>query len=112
MLVQGTESEANLARETRRAPLERGFTLVEQRPEWYDIDPIHIRRRFISIAYDQILSHWIPYGHAKGYPFRFGFRERLRFFRLSPQYRRLLGFDRYSQQPTAIFLDGSTLSLY
>jgi hypothetical protein len=95
-----------------RLASKRGITLVEQRPEWYGIDPIHIRRRCISIAYDQILSHWISSHHAGRCPSGFGIRERLRFFHLSPQQRRLLGFDRYSQQPTGVFPDGSTISLY
>ena len=96
----------------RRLAPERGIALVEQQSEWYGVDPIHIRRRVISTAYDIILRHWIPCDYGERVPSRFGIRDRLGFFRLSPQHQRLFGFDRYSQQPTGVFPDGSTVSLY
>jgi hypothetical protein len=95
----------------RLAP-KRGMTLAEQRPEWYGVDPIHIRRRCIPAAYAEILRQWIPCDCGERRPSRFGIRERLRFFHLSAQHRRLFGLDRYSQQPAGVFPDGSTVSLY
>jgi hypothetical protein len=90
----------------------RGITLVEQRPEWYGVDPIHLRRRLIRTAYQHILGHWISRDQAQPCPSESGMRQRIGFLRLSPHHQRLFGFDRYSRQPAGTLSDGSTVSLY
>lgn len=91
---------------------ERGAVFIEQCPEWYGFDPIHILRRRSAAAYNQILSPWrapdqvhssVP-GKGPHWDWRLWF--------LAPQYRRLFSFDCYRQQPARTLPDGSTVSLY
>jgi hypothetical protein len=96
----------------RQLSLERGVTLVDQRPEWYGFDPIHIRRRFFSIAYYDILKHWVDSDRDELPVGRTFIRRWLRLLLLAPQYQRVFGFDRYRKQPAGLLSDGSTVSLY
>lgn len=91
--------------------LERGLTLIEPRPEWYGVDPIHIRRRCLGSAYFAILRHWVDSDHDERGVGRTGLRRRLRFLLLAPRYQRVCGFDWYREQPADVLPDGSTVSL-
>jgi hypothetical protein len=44
----------------RRLAHEHGATLVEQRTDWYGLDPIHFRRGKRREAWERILESWPP----------------------------------------------------
>ncbi|ADE16555.1 hypothetical protein Nhal_3531 [Nitrosococcus halophilus Nc 4] len=91
---------------------EQGATFIEQRPEWYGFDPIHILRRQSAAAYHQILSPWKTSGQVSPLVPGKEFRWRWWLWFLMPQYQRLFGFDCYRKQPAGVLPDGSTISLY
>lgn len=110
---------------------ERRITLIEQRLEWYGLDPIHIRRRYGAIAYHEILRSWLEPGRDERRSRRSAregtggtgtydepslartdFRHRWRVRLFAPQYRRLFGFEQHRKQPAGLLPDGSTVSLY
>jgi hypothetical protein len=96
----------------RQQALEQAFTVVEQRPQWYGVDPIHIRRRFFATVYDDILRHWVD-GYRNEEPVgRTSLRRWVQLRLLAPQYQRVFGSDRYREQPAVVLPDGSTVSLY
>ena len=81
--------------------------IVTPPPEWYGLDPIHIRRRHRPAAWADVLSNWpdfqAPVGplSAAGLPLLGRFPERLRLF----------GRERTTPQPVVSRSD-VTLSLY
>lgn len=95
-----------------RLALDYGLTLVEPRPAWYGLDPVHVRRRMLAAAYGEIFEHWLDTSYDQPPVARPGLRRWLRFQLLAPQYQRLCGFDRHRKQPAGVLTDGSTVSLY
>ncbi len=96
----------------RKLCSERGITLIEQRLEWYGLDPIHIHRQSRSIAYREILKPWLEPSRDELPAARTGFRRRWRVRLFTPQYRRLFGLEQHRKQPAGLLPDGSTVSLY
>jgi hypothetical protein len=90
----------------------RDIAFIEQQPEWYGMDPVHIRRRRRAGAYLEILKPWLAPDCAMPPLVRTGFRERWQCRLLRPQYQCLCGFDLYRNQPCGVLPDGSTVSLY
>ncbi|MGH8583446.1 MAG: hypothetical protein ACREWG_11815 [Gammaproteobacteria bacterium] len=95
----------------RLAP-DYGLRLVEQRPEWYGLDPVHIRRRMLATAYGEIFKHWLDTVCDEPPVVKPGLGRWLRFQLLAPQYQCVCGFNRHRRQPAGMLTDGSTLSLY
>ncbi|MGH8580996.1 MAG: hypothetical protein ACREVK_13075 [Gammaproteobacteria bacterium] len=91
---------------------ERRITLVDQRPNWYGLDPIHIRRRCLWGAYHGILRHWVDADREEPAAHKTSVRRWLRSLLLAPQYECVFGFDRYREQPTGRLPDGTTIALY
>ena len=89
----------------------RQIELVEPREDWYGFDPIHIRRRLLRIAWNEILSSWRSEESPRTLPPRS--RERWpRISRLAPDERTILGSTQHRIQPAATLADGTTISLY
>jgi hypothetical protein len=86
---RAVEVSAGLVRLAR----DRGHTLVPLQPEWYGFDPIHIRPRYWTAAWRQILGA-VPTQPPPG-P-RLG---RLRLYLARPQRRSLFGFRQHTPQP-------------
>jgi len=85
-------------------------SVAEPDPQWYGLDPIHIRRRLQPAAWKNILSGWSQKSFS-------GLAQRsllqtwkLRLLR--PQTRRLFGIEQRLAQPCGKLNDGSLLSLY
>lgn len=92
---------------------EQGATLIEQRPEWYGIDPIHILSQRRVQAYWEILSPWQERdGSHDSLTGRMGFFRCWQLRCAAPRYRRLFGINWYQRQPACSLADGSTVSLY
>ncbi|MCI0400388.1 MAG: hypothetical protein L0Z68_03680 [Gammaproteobacteria bacterium] len=91
---------------------ERRITLVDQRPKWYGLDPIHIRRRRLAGAYYGILRHWVDADREEPAARKTSTRRWLQSLLLAPQYECVFGFDRYREQPTGRLPDGTTIALY
>ena len=82
--------------------------LVEPRPEWYGLDPIHLRRRSASRAWREILvpTSWSDVEIAAAWSLR------VASLRWIADERRLFGCAQRRPQPIATFADGTTLSMY
>jgi len=89
----------------------RGAALVEQSPEWFGLDPIHIRRASRQEAWEQILSPLASSSAARAPEIRAS-DDRWAMRRLRPERRRWMGRQEYHRQPCARFLDGTRISLY
>jgi len=80
------------------------------RPEWYGLDPIHIRRGFWAEAWCEILSatgECTAAQRARG-----SLRRWWQLRRQRPQARRLFGISQRREQPACTLRSGSVISLY
>jgi len=83
----------------------------ELRGEWYGLDPIHIRRRFRSAAWRELLSPWFDAPDAA--VFRgVGLSRSLRLWRQRPFERRWFSRTQHAPQPVLREQDGSALWQY
>jgi hypothetical protein len=106
LLGRATDLDSRLRDLARR----RGLVVVEHRPEWYGMDPFHIRRRFWPGAWHSILS-----GSAEALPpaaGRVSLGRRLYLRLLVPERRWLFGWEQRRAQPAGRLPDGTTVSLY
>ncbi len=90
----------------RRLALERSLVLVELQPEWYGLDPIHVRRSRRHEAWGRILSPWGEPTHAMAST------ELPGAWRQVPERRWILGIQGGRPQPGLRLADGTTLGLY
>jgi hypothetical protein len=81
---------------------------VHLRPEWYGVDPIHIRRRFWRSAWGEIVC--APKQDLTGA--RPTWREILRIQSLRPERQWLLGLPQFTPQPGAQLARGGRVWLY
>ncbi len=98
------ERLADLARQ-------RGVALVRHRPDWYGIDPVHIRRRHWAGAWREMLAPWVDGGPLPE-PATGSLRRWLYLRLLPPERRWLLGFERRRAQPAGSLADGTSLAFY
>jgi hypothetical protein len=89
----------------------RGLVVVEQRPEWYGFDPIHIKRRCWGRAWREILGGWSDKGPLPE-AVRGSLRRWLYLRLLAPERRWLFGLERRQPQPAGRLGDGTTLSFF
>ncbi len=89
----------------------RNVTAVAQRPDWYGMDPIHIKSRRWNDAWPEILGAW---RHDTAAPpvtraplFRWAYLRSL-----PPEQRWLLRREQRKQQPAGKLRDGSTIGFY
>lgn len=85
-------------------------TLLAHRLDWYGIDPLHIRRKHAALAYQEWLNAWGKTSEQKYRPLSSIEWLHLR-TRLPKQYW-LLGRPLKCEQPTAVFADGTRLSMF
>jgi hypothetical protein len=100
-----------LNEEVRKIGAARGCTIVEQRPEWYGFDPIHIRYSWRPAAWSELLGGWFaadtaPAG-ARNMPLRTAYLQ----FR-APEVRRVWGIEQRRSQPAARYASGTTVAVY
>ncbi|MEQ8791969.1 MAG: hypothetical protein RIC55_37275 [Pirellulaceae bacterium] len=87
-----------------------GAVRVKPLPEWFGLDPIHIRLNRVGPAWSHILASWSDKGPAA--PSRPSLRRWLLTRWLRPQFRRLFGFEQRRAQPAARLPDGGAISYY
>ncbi len=91
----------------------RNIPLIRPAPEWYGLDPIHIRRRFWQAAWRQILGAWcdgpLPPANGKrgGGIGRWFYLQGLR-----PQRQSFFGVEQRAAQPCGRLPNGTTIALY
>jgi hypothetical protein len=105
------ERAGELDRRLRALAGERGLLLAEHQRQWYGFDPIHIRRRHVATAWEEILSRWLD-----APPPRAGvqapWRRRLYVRLLTPEQRWVFGWERRRTQPAGVLEEGTTLAFY
>lgn len=84
---------------------------VAQRPEWYGLDPIHIRRRHVPGAWHEILSAWANGADRPGAA-RGSLWQAWQVRRLAPARRWIFGLEQRRDQPSGRLRDGTTIALY
>jgi hypothetical protein len=99
--LRAEELDVGLAKLSKHSNAE----LAKPRPEWYGLDPIHIRFRQIPDAWASILG--IPAAPiSTAHRFDIGLRV------AAPQRRTIFGVEQSRRQPARVLPDGSTVSLY
>lgn len=93
--------------------LRHGAELVPMRPEWYGVDPIHVRRRHWRDVAAALLGASAPVAtngahHARAVRVP----SSLRVCWAGPQQRRIFGVERRAAQPSVHLPDGSTIATY
>jgi hypothetical protein len=89
----------------------RGLLLAEHRPEWYGLDPFHIRERYWPAAWREILSTWSRRTPVPQVPSA-SLWKRLYLRLLAPDRRWLFGWEQRRAQPAGRLPDGTTVALY
>ena len=88
----------------------RGAAIVQQRTDWYGIDPIHIRWKDQRRAWREMLSKW-PSERESAPPFE-GPPRRIPLRGLRPENQRVFGRVQLRRQPCKVLADGTSISLY
>jgi hypothetical protein len=83
---------------------------VEHDAQWYGVDPIHIRRRFVSTAWNTFLSRWKEEDVNSSEHFTLLFKARLRL--TPPEERWLFGIQQQKNQPAIRLSNGTCVSFY
>jgi hypothetical protein len=94
----------------RRLAAQYACQVMTPRPQWYGIDPIHVRRGLRSAAWSEILSAWPGVDEVRVDPLTL--RRCLPFWRLPAAERDVWGQTRRTAQPVWQVGDGSTIWLY
>jgi len=95
----------------RRLALERDFTTIRPRSEWYGLDPIHIRFIKRRQAWQEILGGWGAPGQMLR-PSGRGLWRSLYLRTRTPDRRRVFGFEQRGRNPAARLRDGTTVAIY
>lgn len=90
----------------------RGLPIVAPRPEWYGLDPIHIKLRHWPAAWEEILRPLRSEPVGAGMSGGASLREWLRLRLALPDRRWLLGIAQQRRQPAWRMADGTAISLY
>jgi hypothetical protein len=89
----------------------RGLHAVRPRTEWFGFDPIHIRRRNWSVAWNEFLSGWCAEPHETNLA-RGSFARWLYLRSRAPAQRTIFGIEQRAAQPCGRLRDGSTVAFY
>lgn len=101
----------SLNREVQRLAAAHSARLIAPRREWYGLDPIHILPKHRNAAWAEILRSWTDGGET--FPVRTPtFAERVRYWSLRPEERRLWGFQQTAAQPVVHGNEDFHLSLF
>jgi len=95
----------------RRVAESRKIPLIPVENAWFGFDPIHIRRRYWSDAWDQIVRQWSLAAPVARGP-RGSLRRWLYLRSLVPEERMLWGISQRRRQPAGRLPCGSTIALY
>jgi len=87
-----------------------GLTVVEPSATWYGLDPIHLKYRHWSAAYEQFFASWRS--QDSGRPRRVSWSEQFRAALWRAEQRIVFGRQRYRRQPIGRLRDGTKVSLY
>jgi hypothetical protein len=107
VLARAYDLDAGLRDLARR----QSIPLVEHRPEWYGLDPIHIRRGALVPAWLAMLSA-VPDAPTRAGTAGMPWRQRWHLRRLTPECRWLFGREQRTPQPAGGLPDGTTVALY
>lgn len=102
---------ANTNRGLQQLALSTSSPLISMPKAWYGVDPIHIRRRFRNVAWQAVVDAW-SVAAASPQAGRLSVKNRLSLEFGSPAERRLLGRRTTCRQPSIVWDDGTTVSLY
>jgi len=110
------EQAMDRARATNEAITQIGRELevpiVEHEPQWYGLDPIHIRIGHSRAAWGSILQHWCTGRDATGLSRTAIWHQWLRLHLAVPQQRWILGVKHGRRQPCVRRADGTVIGLY
>lgn len=84
--------------------------VVEPDPDWYGLDPIHIRRCRAQEAWIRILATWS--GATSAEPYRHARSLGWKLLRVRPHSRSIFGIAQRRTQPALELQDGTQISLY
>jgi len=95
----------------REATARRALTTIEHQPDWYGLDPVHIRIRAWRDAWPMILHSWR--GENSAFSLRkHSFSRALYLYSRRPESMCVLGFERRASQPAARLRSGTTIAFY
>jgi hypothetical protein len=95
----------------RRLAAARGFATAEHRTAWYGFDPIHIRFLRRGEAWRDILAGWATADAAHAAATH-AIARTLYLRTRTPAQRRLLWLEQRGRKPSAMFADGTSVSIY
>lgn len=88
----------------------RGVHLEQPHPQWYGVDPIHVRYRHLEQAWSTLLAAW---RQAEQQALdRCAWRDWWRIMRLKPARRWVRGIEHRAAQPALVLGDGTSIALY
>ena len=99
-----------LNEEIRRLAKKFSVRLIEPSREWYGLDPIHVRRKFVSQAWRDFLGPPVQTGEAA--KASGAFLRRLYLHSLVPDARQIFWHKQHRAQPAGRLADGTTIALY
>jgi hypothetical protein len=85
-------------------------SFISPRPQWYGLDPIHIRLRYWSRAWSEILGYWN--GATSNNSVRGSLLRWIKLRAQRPLYRTLFGIEQRRGQPTCKLHHNTIISLY
>lgn len=106
---------ADLDERMRRLADRTSIRFVEQRGDWFGIDPIHIRRSLYPPAWTWIMTHWKdqqPAAYRVEHTDPGGVRLWWSLRLAKPDRRTIFGIAQHGAQPARILADGSRIWLY
>jgi hypothetical protein len=109
-LEEVSRRAVELNERVRQMAEERGFAVVQHRAIWYGFDPIHIKLRYRSAAWREILASW-SHSMCEG-PARGTVSQTLYLRSRTPERRRFLGIEQHGRQPAGRMRDGTTVAVY
>ncbi len=89
----------------------QGILLQQPQADWYGIDPIHIRRRYLETAWQTYFAGLLPHPASESRQ-PMPWRQRLSIRLLVPEQRRVLGFQQGRPQPACQLPDETTLAFF
>jgi hypothetical protein len=85
---------------------------IQQRIDWYGLDPIHIRLKHWQGAWREVLSGWNKDISTTPPQVRGSLVRWLYLRTRRPHYRTLFSIEQRREQPSAMLRDGTTISFY
>ena len=109
-LAGALEKAAALNEHVKQLAARYNGVVVRPSKDWFGLDPIHIRARDWTRAWQKISAPLADEQRIAVAPP--SWRQRLRIMRLRPYERHVWGLKQHQAQPARVFDDGSRISLY